>query len=148
MKQQELMREVETVITERLADGKPTPMTWLVTEVLNRHQDIAGADVPFFQLCGYEHVRDTVREVFRLRKGNEAESEAQADLFPGYTHVQRSYTISRDGEQMVVRLEQMTADEIRSKASELRGFAMGAMAHARELDEYLKEREGKAAQAS
>lgn len=147
MKQGELMEEVEGVIETRLTNNEPASMTQIVHQVVRQHQGIVGPDSEFYLLCAYEHVQRTVREVLRSRKSGETEAEPeQADLFPGYKRLQRAYTIERGDEQVVVRLEQMTQGEIRSKARELRSMAMGALDHARELEDYLGGRDSLAPQ--
>lgn len=143
MKQGELMQEVSGVIEARLTNNEPAAMTWIVHEVVRRHQGIVGPDSDFYVLCAYEHVHRTVREVLRSRRSDEERPEpAHADLFPGFKRLQRSYTIPRGDEQVVVRLEQMTPEEIRAKARELRSMATGAMAHAQELEDYMSARGG------
>ena len=141
MKQQDLTNEVDAVVEDRITQGEPAQMSWIVHAVIQKHLDITGSDSEWYSLCAYEHVRATVRKVLSNRRADEGAPEStQAELFPGYERLQRSYTIDRGGEQMVVRLEQMTAGEIREKALELRAMATGAIAHARELDAYLDAR--------
>lgn len=142
MTQQDLMHEVEAVIVERNDAGLAAPMTWVVHEVLGRHQRIEGEDKDLALLSMREHIHRTVHAVLRSRKSAECETEpAQGDLFPGYSRLQRSYTILRAGEQVVVRLETMDDQEIRNKASELRVMAAGAMRHADELEDYAASRQ-------
>ena len=141
MKQQDLVKEVDAAVQERTSLGEPAAMSWIVHAVVAAHQDITGSDSEWYSLCAYEHVRDTVREVLRGRKADEGAPEpSQAELFPGYERLQRSYTLSRDKEQIVVPLEKMTDSEIDEKASELTAMATGAMAHARELRAYREAR--------
>jgi hypothetical protein len=142
MKQQELMKEVEAVIEKRLERGEPAALTWIIEAVMRHHQGIAGADREFFLLCGREHIHVTVRAILRSRHQEEGEPEAnQGELFPGYERVQRSYAVPRGGEQVVVRVEHMTDREILDKAMELDAIGLGALAHARELREFLRGRE-------
>lgn len=142
MRQAELMREVEQVIEDKLANNEPAAMSWIVHEVIRRRDGIVGPDSDFYKLCGYEHVRDTTREVLRRCKEKEGAAEPdQHDLFPGFKHIQRRYTIQRGEEQFVVRLENLDVEEIRGKARELRGMAAGCLAHAQELEDYIGIRE-------
>lgn len=142
MKQSDLDREVREVMDELLVDGSPATVVWVVQGVMDRHRDISGQDENFARLCAYEHVRRTTLTEIRNRKQNDEESQSvsQGELFPGYERVQKSYVISRDGEQMVVRLEQMTEAEGRTKIGELRSMASGALDHARELEDYFASR--------
>lgn len=142
MRQADLDREVSEVIDELLFDGSPASVAWVVQGVMGRHKDITGQDENFARLCAYEHVRRTVLTELRNRKRADDESGQveQGELFPGYVRVQKSYVISRDGEQMVVRLDLMTEAEVRAKVGELRRMAEGALDHARELEDYLAAR--------
>lgn len=141
MTQPELTREVEAVVEKRLAEKETIPTSWLIHAVVKRFPDLRGADAPFYRLCAFGHVGDTVRAVLRARKEKEAEPDAGAgDLFPGLTRVQRAYTITRDDEQTVVPTEDMTDEEIRAKAAELDRFGRGAIKHGEELLKYLKMR--------
>jgi hypothetical protein len=147
MKQSELMAEVDGVIDERLSRSEPAPMTWIVQEIMNRHNRISGYDADFYVLCGYEHVRDTTREVLRRRKKGETDLDRQIAI-PGFPLLQRSYSIQRGDEQLAVLLEQMTDEEIDVKADELARMGEGCIAHGAELREWKRRRaEAKATRA-
>lgn len=144
MKQLELAAEIEALIDERMAQNGTVAMDWIVHETIERHPKIAGEDSEFYRLCGYSHVRFTAREVLRGRKSAEERNEpTQAELLPGMKHLQRSYVVERNGDAQVVRLEEMTFDELQEKEHALRAFAHGAIKHADELADYRKAREAK-----
>ena len=137
----ELSREVESVVVERTSTGETAPMTWIVKEIIDRHGSIAGDDLWFYRLCAYEHVRKVVRDYMRNERTREQEPENDRQMvLSGYKRAQLRYPIERDGEQTIVRLEDMTADEVREKAMYLKAIAIGANAHAEELLHYLSKR--------
>jgi hypothetical protein len=144
MKQSELRRMIENVFEARLDDGQAAPMSWVVKATI----DALGTDTHpsgFTRLCWAIAVPDQVREVLRNRKKDEEKPMVQESLLlPGYKRLQRSYTINRKNEQgeeqVLVRLEQMTPEEGKAKATELRSFAAGAMRHADEMDDYFSSR--------
>jgi hypothetical protein len=138
MKQAELTLEVETLIDERFAAEKKVPQSWLVKEMIDRHGDIHGDDVPFFKLCGNIAVAATVRAVMKRCLADEDElNPAQAELFPGYKRLQRRYSIERNGERILVALQGLTIQEGRAKAHEKRAMAKGNTEHAEELDDFF-----------
>lgn len=139
MPQAELSNEVEAAINERLSRREVAPASWITQAVVAAHPGIAGDDAPFYVLCAYEHVRDTVREVLRKIKKDETEQDQQNTL-PGFKHLQKRYLVTRDEDQVVVAIESMTHDEIEAKCAELETMATGCMAHARELRRYASDR--------
>jgi hypothetical protein len=139
MSERQLKDQIEAIIEDRQMSGDPVPMSWVITATINKLGDPLAN--PFHQLTAAIGVHYLVRKVLQYRKKQETGAEPeQEDLFPGYTRLQRSYTIERNGEQVLVHLEHMTLEEGKTKAKELRSFAAGAMRHADEMDDYFSTR--------
>lgn len=139
MTESELKREIETVIETRLAEGAACPKSWVTTATINKLGDESAS--PFHRLTASIGVDYLVRKVLQSRKSEEDAEARQGDLFPGFQRLQRSYTIQRADEQVVVRLEQMTDEEILDKAFEKDAMAEGNRQHAAELRAYAEMRQ-------
>lgn len=138
MKQHELYEEVSQEIDAAIQEGKPVNANWLTHFIVQRHSGIKGKDTEWYQLCAYEHVRDTVRQsIGRYRP----EVETRRDvLLPGFEYLQNAYLVEREKEQVVVPINQLTNKEITSKITEYEKMADGCVKHADELRRYMRER--------
>jgi hypothetical protein len=135
----DLRTEVRAVIEEVLREGKPAEASWLTHNIVERHRSILGDDTDWYRACAYGHVRALVRlELGRYKASDDTERDEQLVL-PGFTYVQRAYLVRRDDEQMLVRIEQCTLDELWAKIADLRAMAAGCIDHARELERYIRE---------
>ncbi|HEX9606403.1 MAG TPA: hypothetical protein VF962_04160 [Gemmatimonadaceae bacterium] len=141
MEQAELRREVVELIDDRVSSTGVAAKSWIVKEMVDRHDDLRGRDRAMAKLCMYGHIATTVRLVLQdqHRKEEAVEGERQL-LLPGHKRLQLRYSVDRDGEQMIVSLEEMTVSEGRAKSKELRAMAKGNLAHADELDDYFDRR--------
>ena len=139
--QKQLEEEIGTVI-ERAIDAKEVvPAMWLAQSVLKEWDRPDCADSDRWELCGYSHVRATVRRVIgKYTDATDLRSEPQLTL-EGFDRVQKVYLVKRDGEQCMVPTDQLTADEIGTKISELDTMAEGCKLHADELRRYLDSRQ-------
>lgn len=138
MKQGELISEVQTIVDDALNAHRRIEPSWLIHEVIQSHEDIEGEDVPFYRLCAVEHVRDTVRTVLR-RYHPDHEEEVDADsqvILPGFERLQRAYFCDTPGGSMLVRLEDMTLEEIDQKIEKYAALELGMRKHREELIRY------------
>lgn len=138
--QQGLTEEVRALIADRLSSGSAVPATWLLHETMQRHNRVEGEDADLALLALRFLIQRTVREVLRDKKKDESELKPQSELFAGYTRVQRSYLVERDGEQTVVRVEDLSDDEWQTKVGDLRAMSVGCMTHAKELEDFFRAR--------
>lgn len=139
MKQADLVAEVQVLVEGRIDQGLSTEKAWLTHEILNRHQDLSGDDADWYRLCGYEHVGDTVGAVVRRYRPGKEGPDPQITI-PGFEYLQKAYAIERDGRPTIVPIAQLSDDEVRGKAAELRGMAAGCHQHADELERFLSDR--------
>ncbi len=135
-----LFEEVSSIVTGMIeANGSAQP-AWVTQQVLKKHKRISGADKAFYVLCAAEHVRDSVRRVLRkYRPDPESETDPQLVL-PGYDRLQRAYLVNRGNEQVVVRIDLLTDEEIDAKIAEYQRMAAGLKKHANELRRYKQKR--------
>ena len=138
MTQADLEKEVEALIVSRIEKKEPSPTGWVTHTIVGNHREIEGADKDWYLLNAYENVRNTALRVARRYKGGpETQQEMQ---FPGYTRLQRAYTVERDGESAIIPTEQLSHEEIKAKIAELEAMAAGCIEHAEELRRYDAER--------
>jgi hypothetical protein len=137
MTQRELVAEIERVIeVECLEARRVIRSVWVKERVLARHPSIEGDDADFALLCVAAHVGATVDSVVRrFRMIVRPEWVSPQLEFAGFSHVQRAYTITRDGESVIVPTERgvIRPDELRAKAKEHDLAGGGHLAHRDEL---------------
>ncbi len=135
----ESLSDVPDVVNELVdgltSTGQPAPMSWIVKSLVD-----AEHSPEMVRECLYSTLRDRVRSVFQKAKASR--DEDQGELFPGYDHLQRRYDIERSGDWVVVPIEDMSADECRTKAEDLRKVSRATAAHADELDRWREAKFG------
>lgn len=144
MNEDSITPEIHKLIDERLAKGALVHVPWVAGAILDARPHIAGEDAPFYRDCTF---REVVRLVKRaIGKYDDATDETPAQiLFPGFKHLVKAYPIERNGERVLVPVQECTDDELQARADELEKMALGCRAHARELREFILSRLGKAA---
>jgi hypothetical protein len=144
MNDAQLTALVQSEVDAALDAGIPVHKNTVRSQIVGRHCEHSDSD--FALACAHHAIGDIVGRLIRNAKKAEAEGPDPQLVLPGYKHLQQRYAIDRDGESYLVRLEDMTVEEGRSKAAALRVFAQGALAHADELDAYFDNIEATAAQ--
>jgi hypothetical protein len=142
MKQSELLAEIQTLIDQVITANREEDPAWFIQRIVARHRGIRGKDKPFYVLCAYEHVHDTVRSALRqYHSPPEEDGQRPQLLLPGFKRVQRAYLIERKGTRKLVPTALMTPAELRTKAKEYREIGAGCREHALELDRLADDRE-------
>lgn len=127
--------EVRKFVQERVEAGVITRVDWLTSEYLGSKDKVEGEDLPFYQTCALAHVNEVVKSV--VGKFNPKKTPADEQLiFPGFNHMQKAYTIQRDGIHLLVPVEMLLDEEIEARAAEYDAMAQGCRDHARELREF------------
>jgi hypothetical protein len=86
----------------------------------------------------YEGYRTIVGVVNRKRKKQEESHDADRQLvLPTFTRLQRSYSIQRDGQDVIVAIEKMTRTEALAKRNQLAVMRDGLTAHVKDWDTYI-----------
>lgn len=130
-----LNAEIETLIEQMDGVSRLRP-DWITHTIMDQHKDIDGADSDFFRCVGREQVRDAVRaRLSRYRVTPLLQPDPQM-VFEGFNRLQQRYLVPEDGEQVAIRVEDMTGQQRRAKASELRAMGAGCYEHADELDRF------------
>lgn len=145
MTEREVIAEVREMISEALAAGQQPEAQRLVHGLLERHNKIEGEDKDFHTLAAYHFGQRIVK--LALRRGR-ATPEGDDDeprpfgqmVLPGYEYLQEAYLVARDGLQRLVAVQDMTDEELDSKAEEHRRLSKGNEQHAEELIRYKAER--------
>lgn len=131
-------REIDDRVGKALEAGPGPAKFELVDLLLKAHKDLEGVDVDF-ALCAMAYTITARVEKYFQRMKASPEERGQWTL-PGCKRLQDRYLVTRDVTRPVL-LDDMTAEEIRAKADEHLGMARGHEEHAKELLEYLRQRE-------
>lgn len=135
--QQEIEKVIEHMEAQNAARLHPD---WITQAVMNRHPDVDGEDADFYQCCSRAEVRNQVRRrLNRYKATAEIEADPQTTL-EGFERLQKRYLVAEKGEQVAVRIQLMTEQQLLEKAAELRSMGAGCYQHADEIDRYLSSR--------
>jgi hypothetical protein len=143
--QADLKAEVSELILSGIEAGQVMPAGWITEAIMEKHPipvKVLGDHHDFYTLCGFAHVRDTVRQCLRAYKDDTSQEIPEQLKLPGYDDLQKAYLIERDEEQMIVPITQCTEEELNAKIAEYRRMAEGCLHHADELVRYRKEKFG------
>lgn len=133
--QRELSAKIQWLIDNNGAVLHPR---FIAHAVIDDHPDVNGEDVDFYKIVTFEKLRDEVRQqINRMKVKTEEEQESSAQLvMPGFDYLQHRYFVPRDGETCIVKIEDMTDEEIEAKAKEREAMGRACFAHADELRRY------------
>lgn len=131
--------EVRKFVQDRVDAGVITRVEWLTTEYLDSKGDLAGGDVPFYRACARAHVNEIVRRVVGKYDARPMKADEQL-ILPGFTHLQKSYTIHRDGVNLLVPVDLLLPEELLARADEYEAMADGCKAHAIEIRKFIRSR--------
>ncbi len=135
---QDIETEVRDYIEEILKKKRPTQTDWIPEQIMAEHGEIRGSDKDWYVTAAHQHVRNTVMRV--LREFKEHASTPEQLRLPGYEHLQRGYLIERNGKSYVIAIDELTNEELLSKAVAYRSMGAGCYKHADEIERFCKER--------
>ncbi|MGQ3297726.1 hypothetical protein [Reyranella sp.] len=127
--------EVRAVIEEKISAGVAIRADWVAVGILETKSKVEGDDAEFYRVCAYNEIRRIAKEVLGKWKATD-ETPAQLVL-PGFTHLCKAYPMERDGEVVLVPVDQCSASELLLRAEQLDEMAAGCRAHAKEIRAYL-----------
>jgi hypothetical protein len=130
--------EVRKFIANKIASKETVVIDWLTNDIVSSKDEIEGSDLPFYRVCAFKHVRDIVKSC--VGKYDRKPSTDSQIVLPGFEHLQVAYTVSRDGENVLVPVDLISDEELAMRAAEYDGMAQGCLAHALEIREYIKAR--------
>lgn len=128
-------REIAAIIDRRINDNQPVQLAWVVHEFVRSHDRISGEDVDLYRTALYTLVRDRSKRM--IKKYDSGDEPEQAELLPGHEHLRVAYSITRDGEQILVPIDLCSNDELLTRATEFEKSAKGLRSHAKELKTYV-----------
>lgn len=123
---EQLTGEVEQLFNESVASGRSIHVDWLANAVIAQHQSVEGDDKDFYVLCAWAHVKTAIRNIVRKSKPTDTGlSDIPQLILPGFDRLQTHYHIERDGEICVIRIDELTDEEIEYKITEYEAMAEG-----------------------
>ncbi len=127
--------EIRAVIDEKISAGVAIRADWVAVGILGTKDKIEGDDAEFYRVCAYNEIRRIAKEVIGKWKATD-ETPAQLVL-PGFTHLCKAYPMERDGEVVLVPVDQCSVAELLARAEQLDDMAVGCRAHASEIRAYV-----------
>jgi len=132
----DVTNEIRKMVSDRVDAGLIVRVEWLTTEILSMKSEINGRDADFYVACGVDFIKDTVKRcIGQYQPKASAATDAQI-VMDGFDHMQKAYSILRDGETVLVPVDMLTDEEIEAREAELEAMARGCIAHAKELRRY------------
>jgi hypothetical protein len=139
--QKDLDLEITKLIDAAIDHGEIVAARWLTQTILAEHSAIEGDDTPFYNLCAYEHVRESVRKVTRRYK-TELRTDADMQIvMEGFERLQVAYSVDQDGDQFIVPTVRCTRSQMVAKSRELQRMMDGCAQHLREMLRYIEQRD-------
>ena len=131
--------EVRRFIADKVASGQTIVVEWLTNEIISAKSAIEGADAAFYRTCAFSHVKEIVKRSIGKYDKREPETDRQI-VMDGFEHLQIAYTVERQGDVVLVPVNQLTDHELLARAREYDEMARGCRSHAREIRDYVRER--------
>lgn len=130
----EIEAAARIIIRDIQARGDEVIQDWTVNELLQKFGQIKGNGVPAYTLCA----RDFCWRIIKLAQGKLRLEQEVPEQMPlkGYEHLFDSYPMERDGEHIVVKIDDCTPEELEERADYYERQASGFLAHAEELRKY------------
>lgn len=143
MAEASVIADIHKIIDEKFAANVIVTARWVTKCVMETRADIFGGDADFYRDCAARDITRLVRSA--LGKYDADEVTPRDLLLPGFEHLCRAYSVTRNDEVMLVPVKLCTDLELAGRADELEKMAKGCRAHAREIREYLSARVSEAA---
>ena len=131
----EVTREVRRVVQDKIDAGVAIQVDWLTSEILAMKDKIEGDDADFYIACGAIFIKKTVSNVIGEYEPK-PETSTQI-VMDGFDFLQKAYTVRRDGQIMLVPVNQLTDRELDDRAQEYEAMAKGCLKHALEIRAYV-----------
>ena len=131
----DLKQEIEQTIHSMESQSRLHP-EWITQAVMSRHSDLDGEDSDFYQCCTRAEVRSQVRKRLNQYKASADTGVDRQIVLEGFERLQKRYLIPENGEQVAIRIQDMTDAQLQAKADEYRAMGAGCFQHADEIDRY------------
>ena len=131
----DLKQEIEQTIHAMESQSRLHP-EWITQAVMSKHSDVDGDDCDFYQCCARAEVRTQVRKRLSKYKADTDMAVDRQIVLEGFERLQKRYLVSENGEQVAIRIQDMTDAQLQAKADEYRAMGAGCFQHADEIDRY------------
>lgn len=131
--------EVRQFVEDKVAAGVIVRVDWLTSEYIGTKSRANGEDMPFYRHCAHAHLNEVIRRVVGKYDARPVQEDRQLVL-DGFEHLQRAYTVQRDGVKLLVPIDKLSDIELAARADEYDAMAKGCRAHAREIRKFIKDR--------
>lgn len=135
--------EVHKLVDEKFAAGVLVQTHWIAQEILATHDNIEGDDAEWYRVCTFKEVCRIAKSAIGKFKAEDITSEQL--LLPGFRHLCKAYPLTRQGDLVLVPVDQCSDGELLGRADELDKMAKGCVDHAAEIREYVLVRKSEAA---
>lgn len=132
--------EIRKLVTDCVERGEARTVASFVDTVMADHSAIEGDDADFYLVCTRARVKEIVTKVIGKFSPKEDVADRQLVL-DGFQHLQIAYTLERQGQTVLVPVDQCSEIELIARAVEYEDMAAGCRAHAREIREYVSARD-------
>lgn len=132
--------EIRRLVQERISGGITIRVEWFTQEILHKKDRIEGDDADFYVACAVDFIKDTVKRCIGEYAPRAATITDKQIVMDGFDHLQKAYTIQRDGEQLLVPVQFLSDAELEARAAEYEAMARGCIAHAKEIRAYSRGR--------
>lgn len=138
--EESIYSELRKYVSDLVDGGAVTRIDWIAQAFLSSRNDISGADAGFYRGCAHAHIHRIAKKVVG-KYDIEARSSQDAQIvLEGFEHLQRAYTVPRDGFTSLVPIHKMNDDELLARAAEYEQMAVGCRRHAREIRDFVNAR--------
>lgn len=133
----DLRVEIQKMIDDADARGVPQlNPRWMTAAIIASHPKIEGGDADFYTTMAHEAVASAVRDVMNGYKLKPSLATDEQIRLPGFERLQKRYIVSVAGEQIAVRVQDLTSAQRAQKIVELRKMGDGCHQHADELERF------------
>lgn len=143
MEEINITAEVHKLVDQKFAAGVLVQTHWVAQEILASHDDIEGEDAAWYRVCTFKEVCRIAKSAIGKFRAEDVTCEQL--LLPGFRHLCKAYPLTREGELVLVPVDQCTDAELLARADDLDKMAKGCVDHAAEIREYVLVRASEAA---
>ena len=121
-------------------DSAGIPKEWVVQQVIQEHHPKnVGC---FWRVAAHEGIARIVSAEYQAARAKDTDTSVDQPYLLGgdFKRLQLEYSVNRKGEQVLVRLDHMTDEEIIAKADEQDRMSEGCIKHRTELLRFLEGR--------
>jgi len=135
MSETSITSDIHALIDDKIATGVVVKAEWIAAGIIKVKDKISGEDLEFYRVCAY---RDIVRIAKRaIGKYAPSANTPEQLVLPGFKHLCKAYPMERDGDIVLVPVNQCTSAELLARAVQLDGMADGCRAHAKEIRAFV-----------